>query len=203
MSYQPLPHAEASGSKPQDALPHATEPAAWPPAQPRAQHRESRADALSEPYAALARPGTWSSGVFDCCALPGASGLCFTTFWCPCWQYGLIAEQLPVVSSLGLVFSRDPDGVLMGGSRIGACLAFFLLGMGISATFTGLGAQSAVVCPCHVPLHLQLRTYMRKTYGLPELSTAGVSTARLLAAAEATSVTQSQRRSSAWWHARP
>ncbi|KXZ44792.1 hypothetical protein GPECTOR_62g907 [Gonium pectorale] len=147
-SYQPLAHQDNSDSEGAPV---------------------SQVDALAEPYAALAKHGEWSTGFFDCCGAPGGTGLCCTSTFLPCVQYGYIVDELPQVSSINQVFSRNSDGVICGGSFWGGCLTYcalcwcgnFTLGAG-----TGLGQGGGFVLPCQVPLHLQLRVHMRKKYGI-------------------------------------
>ncbi|KAG2483658.1 hypothetical protein HYH03_017461 [Edaphochlamys debaryana] len=129
---------------------------------------QSVPDSVPEPYAGLAKPGMYSTGLFDCFALPGGTSLCCLTMWCPCVQYGMNAERLAPVSSFQAALAKEPDGVFCGGNRTGACLTHFLLnGCGVGfGTAAHHGTGATCVFPFVVPLHLQLRMYLRSKYGL-------------------------------------
>ncbi|KAG2431634.1 hypothetical protein HYH02_013211 [Chlamydomonas schloesseri] len=118
----------------------------------------------------MARPGMYSTGLFECCSPPGEVALCCVVWWCPCVQYGLNAKHMEPMRDWRTYISRDPDGVPCGGNTWGSCFLYGLLGLTAITLVGSTGGGGLPPCYCalpfHVPLHLQLRAYMRKKYGM-------------------------------------
>ncbi|KAG2426919.1 hypothetical protein HXX76_012705 [Chlamydomonas incerta] len=118
----------------------------------------------------MVRQGMFSTGLFECFSPPGEGALCCVVWWCPCVQYGLNAKRLEPMRHYMSFFSRDPDGIPCGGNTWGSCLLYGCLGMSAITFVGGAGSGLPPLCMCalpfYVPLHLQLRTYLRKKYGI-------------------------------------